>query len=201
MAGGKATKRVNLRAKIAKKQQQQHAHQPGSFADAAASSSFAAAEATQPSASPAAVGHAEEDRQTALQIRDALRQRRGRTGRAPATAAVATDDAPKPVRKVEDRTASRRLSAKKESKKAPAALHPAAQRRAAVQERRRLMLPQLSAAEERMAAAQEELRLFDKVQTVPAYTADPFAAVMQHLAATMDTLKPLTSDVGRVARE
>ncbi|KPA74961.1 hypothetical protein ABB37_08929 [Leptomonas pyrrhocoris] len=224
MAGGKSTKRVNLRTKIARKQQAQSA--AGADASLSSTSTAAAAAAfANSSASPSVVtdalrladtrrarqqnapfGHANEDRGAALQIRDALRQRRGRTSRAPATTTTPTStSASTSARrqpKSDDRTLRRkRQSAKKESKTDGSAMHPAALRRAAVHERRRLLVPPVSAAAARMAVAQEELHLFDKVQTVPAYAADPFAAVMQHLSATMDTLKPQTPDVGRVARD
>ena len=214
MVGGKSTKRVNLRTKIARKQQAQHTGAAGDQPVLSPSPPVDSAEhfaQHPPRSTNAPFGHPEEDRQTVLQIREALRQRQGRTSRAPAAATAAETPAPatRAVKAKERKSSSKRQAAKKESKKnsAPAAAavakttHSAARRRAAVRERRRFLLPQLSSAEARMATAQEELQLFDKVQTVPAYAADPFAAVMQHLSATMNTLKPQTPDVGRAARE
>jgi hypothetical protein len=218
MAGGKSTKRVNLRTKIARKQQAQHtgtaaASEPASLAAnklSHSSTSLAiavdAAEATRTTTDVnVPYGHAVEDRQVALHIRDALRQRHGRTSRAPVMSGSSigssgSASAAQGTGKAEERVRNKRQSAKKESKKDRAAMHPAAVRRVAAQERKRLMLPPLSAAEARMAAAQAELQLFEKVQTVPAYAVDPFAAVMQHLSATMVTLKPQTPDTGRAPR-
>lgn len=57
-----------------------------------------------------------------------------------------------------------------------------------------------TAAQERMAVAAEELSLYDSVVSVPAFAADPFAALQQHLSTTMESLKPLTDDVGRLPR-
>lgn len=56
----------------------------------------------------------------------------------------------------------------------------------------------LTPAEQRMATAQQELALYERViDHVPAFAADPFAAVMEHLNSTMDMLQPQTPDVGR----
>ncbi|KPI84979.1 hypothetical protein ABL78_5970 [Leptomonas seymouri] len=218
MAGGKSAKRVSLRAKVARKQQVQHAGGEGASASV---DSSAAAELDHLSASPsvatevaeahrtqssAPYGHAEGDRETALQIRDALRQRHGRTSRAHATTTTKSSrtsetSSSKSMKATTNRSSQKRQSAKKESKKDASAIHPAELRRAAARERRRLLAPPMSAAEARMATFQKELQLFDEVQTVPAYVEDPFAAVMQHLSSTMDTLKPQTPDIGRAARD
>ncbi|CBZ23109.1 uncharacterized protein [Leishmania mexicana MHOM/GT/2001/U1103] len=193
MAGGKSSKRVKLRTKIARKQQAQHAageHAPLS---------------SGLSSSPPPVGGAGEaksalptevDRQAALHIRDALRQRQGRTGRAPA---MKVKEA-RGVRATAAAGGAKRKLAMNAKKDKPSSQRTAALRRATVLERRRLMLPRMSAAEARMAVAQEELQLFDAVQMVPAYAEDPFAAVMQHLSATMDVLQPQTPDVGIAER-
>ncbi|TPP43970.1 Ribosome biogenesis protein SLX9 family protein [Leishmania donovani] len=149
MAGGKSSKRVKLRTKIARRQQTQHAtdeHAPSS--SGLSSSPPPVGGAGEATAAPPT----EVDRQAALHIRDALRQRQGRTGRAPAM-------------KVKEARGVR-----------------------------------ATAAPTRMTVAQEELQLFDAVQTVPAYAEDPFAAVMQHLSATMDVLQPQTPDEGLAAR-
>lgn len=55
-------------------------------------------------------------------------------------------------------------------------------------------------ASERMARVHDELDLFDRIVNVPEFAADPFAAIQEHLAATMEVLHPLTADVGRVPR-
>ncbi|KAK7199012.1 hypothetical protein NESM_000868900 [Novymonas esmeraldas] len=224
MAGGKSTKRVNLRTKIAKRNKNVdhtgteeallrtgHDNSTVTAPEAASSPSLAAAARQLHTPPPRQSLTSDADRQAALHIRDALRQRRGRTARAPAmkassssssttTTAAATAAAAAAATAGAASRVSQRKRAKKESTSASASQHPAARRRAAVLERRRLMLPAMSAAEARMAVAQQELQLFDKVQTVAAYTADPFSAVLQHLSATMDALQPQTSDVGRAER-
>ncbi|TPP43105.1 hypothetical protein CGC21_30015 [Leishmania donovani] len=193
MAGGKSSKRVKLRTKIARRQQTQHAtdeHAPSS--SGLSSSPPPVGGAGEATAAPPT----EVDRQAALHIRDALRQRQGRTGRAPA---MKVKEA-RGVRATAAPVGAKRKHAMNAKKDKPSSQRTAALRRATVLERRRLTLPRMSAAETRMTVAQEELQLFDAVQTVPAYAEDPFAAVMQHLSATMDVLQPQTPDVGIAAR-
>lgn len=193
MAGDKSSKRVKLRTKIARKQQTQHATGEHALSSSGLSSSppptSGAGEAT--GALPTEV-----DRQAALHIRDALRQRQGRTGRAPA---VKVKEA-RGARATSAPGGAKRKLAMNAKKDKPSSQRTAALRRATVLGRRRLTLPRMSAAETRMAVAQAELQLFDAVQAVPAYAADPFAAVMQHLSATMDVLQPQTPDVGMAER-
>ncbi|CBH09385.1 hypothetical protein, conserved [Trypanosoma brucei gambiense DAL972] len=59
----------------------------------------------------------------------------------------------------------------------------------------------ITAATNRMNTAREELALFDQVTQMPAFVADPFTAIDEHLSTAMDFLQPQTPDVGRVKRE
>ncbi|KAG5508436.1 hypothetical protein JIQ42_08177 [Leishmania sp. Namibia] len=198
MAAGKSSKRVKLRAKTARRQHTQQAAgecaMPSNNLSSSSPSTGSSGEAA--AALLAAPTTTEADRQVALHIRDALQQRRGRTGRASAARVSGASG----VRATQGMDGAKRQSVKSAKKDMPSSQRTAALRRVKMLERRRQMLPKMSAAEERMAAAQEELKLFDKVQTVPAYAADPFAAVMQHLSATMEVLQPLTPNVGRAER-
>ncbi|CAJ1005344.1 hypothetical protein Q4I28_000664 [Leishmania naiffi] len=189
MTGGKLSKRVRLRAKNSRKQQAHHVS--GEHAPPSSGLSSSPPPATPPTHSPTKA-----HRQEALDIRDALRQRRGRARPA---AAMKVTGASSSRTTPGSGDAKRRL-AKKAKKDTPSSQRTAGRRRATLLQQRRPVLPQMTAAEERMAVAQEELNLFDKVQTVPAYVADPFAAVMQHLSSTMDALQPQTPDVGPAER-
>ncbi|KAG5487951.1 hypothetical protein LSCM1_08266 [Leishmania martiniquensis] len=188
MAAGKSSKRVKLRTKAERRQRTQQA------TDEYATPPNGSAPSAPPRDSAGEAVAA--DRQVALRIRDALQQLRGRTGREP-TAKVSGAGG---VRRARGSGGATRQPVKSAKKDAPSSQRTTALRRATVLERRRRLQPKLSAAEERMAAAQEELQLFDTVQTVPEYAANPFAAVMQHLSDTMDVLQPQTPDVGRAER-
>ncbi|GET85482.1 hypothetical protein, conserved [Leishmania tarentolae] len=193
MAGGKSSKRVKLRTKISRKQRTQRRTGEHESASNELSSS---PQSTSGAGEVPAAPPTEVDRQAALQVRDALRQLQARTGRAPSMQAKAV----RGNRATSGSGGAKRKLLMNPKKDTPSSQRTASSRRATALERRRLMLPRMSAAEERMAVAQEELQLFDKVQAVPAYAADPFAAVMQHLSATMDVLQPQTPDVGIAER-
>ncbi|KAG5512122.1 hypothetical protein JKF63_07587 [Porcisia hertigi] len=193
MAGGKSAKRVKLRTKIDRRQQAEHAtSEQVPLSNVLSSSPSSASAGGTTAASLAAQSPTEADRQVALHIRDALRQRHGRTGRAPVAMRLKEAVGRRTTNQVKDGP-KRRLgkSAKKET---ASSQHPVGALR------RRLTVPHRTAAEKRMTVAQEELQLFQKVQTVSAYMADPFAAVMQHLSSTMDALQPQTPDVGLAER-
>lgn len=66
--------------------------------------------------------------------------------------------------------------------------------------RKRRTRPERGGASSRMALVHEELSLFDRVLSVPAFVEDPLGAVAEHLLSTMEMLQPQTPDVGRAAR-
>lgn len=86
-------------------------------------------------------------------------------------------------------------------------LHPADERRAALKKRRQQeaegvvsSTSLLSASRERLEASKADILLYEKAANTAVFQNDPFAAIDEHLTATMDTLKPQTPDVGRAPR-
>lgn len=85
-------------------------------------------------------------------------------------------------------------------------LHPADERRAALKKRREArqsgetspFISSLSSAQERLEAAKADMVLYDQAISTSLFQEDPFGAISQHLSSTMEVLKPLTPDVGRV---
>lgn len=182
----KANKRTSMRSKFAKKSARGTEHRDSGLTAGSPPVPSSASSLSTPSMQPPrAEAHrrsaADDDEADVQQrIRKAVKQQRRST-----ITAVATREQPSERRGIKQTVPRKGGSRKRSGRHGTTST----------------LLPTRSPAEERMAVAQEELQLFERVQRVPEFCADPFGSVMQHLTSSMTSLQPLTPDVGRIPRE